>query len=162
MNKRVVLSRIIRAMLSVLAIAFLFILFRSLGGPPLASSSNTAFDNVVIGQTALRRLGRQRVWVTRLSASQVRQADELSSFVIDPQSGCAPSTSLCVIAAQSSRPGIEIVYSHTIPDKLASNIPWYGGYVDPVSGGIFDVLGRAYNSVKSNDKRVALDLIDQY
>jgi len=158
MNKRVVLSRAIRGMLIVLCLAFLFVLFRSLSGPSITASTANVFDNVVIGQTALRRVDRQRVWATRLSDSQRRQAIELNALVLDAEKGCDSSKALCLIHAQSSRPGIELVYLNEAPDQLPSNIAWYGGFVDPVSGGVFDFMGRAYKDVGSNDDRESLEL----
>lgn len=161
MNKRFVLGRLIRGMLVLLGLAFAFVLFRSLSGPSLTSSSNGAFDNVLIGQTALRRLAKQRVWVTRLDELQRRQAGQLSGLVVDAQAGCSPSSQLCVIKAQSSRSGIDLVYLREAPEQLPSDIVWHGGFVDPASGGVFDFLGRAYKGVRSNDDRASLELFVQ-
>lgn len=160
MNKRFVLSRIIRAMLMLLGMAFLFVLFRSLGGPTVTPNSTATFDSVVVGQTALRRLGQQRVWVTRLSNLQIRQVKTLNPLVIDAQQGCQPSVSLCVIIAESSRSGIDLVYSRAAPAQLLKDSPWYGGFVDPSSGGVFDILGRAYKGARSNDQRASLEQLD--
>lgn len=160
MNKRFVLGRLIRGMLALLALSFVFILFRSLSGPSLTSNSGGVFDNVVIGQTALRRLGRQRIWVTRLSKSQIRQVSELNALVVDAQAGCKPSLTLCAIAAESSRIGIDLVYVASAPAQLPAGLAWHGGFVDPASGGVFDFMGRAYKGIRSNDQRVSLTLID--
>lgn len=160
MDKRVVLSRIIRAMLTLLVLAFLYILFRSLSGPSLSSNTGGVFDNVVIGQTALRRISAQRVWVTRLSKSQVRERAQLDEFVIDATSGCKPEGTLCVVAAESSRSGIDIVYTSTAPAQLPRGLPWYGGFVDPVSGGVFDLFGRALKGINSNEQRDSLERVD--
>ena len=159
MNKRFVLGRLIRAMLILLVLAFLFVLFRSLSGPSLTSESKSTFDDVVIGQTAIRRLAKQRVWVTRLSASQKRQLIELDSVVVDPQAGCNKLVTLCVIKAQSSRSGIDLVYLSDAPDSLSRDVIWYGGFIDPASGGVFDFMGRAYKGVRSNDGRASLELL---
>lgn len=146
-------------MLILLALGFVFVLLRSLSGPSYTSTSNAAFDNVVIGQTALRRLGSERVWVTRLSQSHVRQAADLDMLVINPKAGCKTSEVLCVISAKASRSGIDIVYLREVPAQLPSGVKWHGGFVDPSSGGVFDFLGRAYKDVRSNDSRASLDLI---
>jgi len=143
-------------MLLLLGLAFLFVLFRSLSGPSLTSSAGDAFDNVVIGQTALRRIGQQRVWVTRLSKSQVRQVRQLNALVVDASAGCKASNTLCVVNAESFRSGIDLVYSADAPSQLASDIAWYGGFVDPTTGGIFDFMGRAYKGVRSTDTRSSL------
>jgi len=160
MDKRFVLSRLIRAMLALLGFAFLFVLFRSVSGPSLTSSPSNAFDNVVIGQTALRRSGGQRVWVTRLSEAQKRQVIKLNAFVVDRQSGCTVSNVLCLIKSESSRSGIDLVYSSSAPEQLPEDAAWFGGFVDPASGGVFDFMGRAYKEVRSNDQRTSLELLD--
>lgn len=160
MNKRKVLGQLIRGMLILFVMAFVFVLLRSLGGPSLAKNPNGKFDNVVIGQTAIRRSGQQRVWVTRLSKSQMRQAKQLDGLVVDPNVGCKPSFAVCVLAARSQRSGIDIVYLATAPTQLPTGVDWYGGFVDPATGGVFDFLGRAYKGVRSNDERLSLELIE--
>jgi len=160
MDKRFILGRIIRFMLTLLLLAFLFILFRSLSGPSLTSTSNNALDNVVIGQTALRRLASQRVWATRLSALQLRQVNEISPFVMDSQVGCKITNAVCVVKAQSSRRGIDLVFVNDAPKQLPEGIAWYGGFIDPASGHVFDFMGRAYKNVGSNDIRPSLDIVE--
>ena len=159
MDRRAILSRLIRGMLTILGLAFVFILFKSLGGPSLTSNANEAFDNVEIGQTAIRRLANRRVWVTRLSEQQARQAALLEGALINPSAGCKLPLGLCVISAESSRNGIDIVYTQTAPPQLPKGVEWFGGFVDPASGGVFDFLGRAYKGVRSNDRREALELV---
>lgn len=159
-NRRLVLGKIIRAMLIILVLAFVLVLFRSLSGPSLTSTSNAAFDNVVIGQTALRRLGSERVWVTRLSKLHVRQAQDLDVVVVNSSGGCDPSRVLCVISANSSRSGIDIVYLNEVPAQLPTGVTWHGGFVDPASGGVFDFLGRAYKAVRPSNEVDSLNVIN--
>lgn len=160
MNKRIVLGQLIRGMLILLVMSFAFVLLRSLGGPSLTKNTNGTFDNVVIGQTTIRRSGQQRVWVTRLSKLQVRQAKQLETSMVAPNVGCKPSLALCVLAANSQRSGIDIVYLLTAPSQLPKGVDWYGGFVDPATGGVFDFLGRAYKGVRSNDERLSLEPIE--
>ena len=160
MDKRFILGRIIRAMLLTLLLAFMFVLFRSLSGPSLTSTSNGVLDNVVIGQTALRRLPGQRVWATRLSETQFRQIEAINPFVIEPQAGCNATSAVCVVNAQSLRAGIDIVFVNEAPKQLPRDAVWHGGFIDPVSGGVFDFMGRAYNRVDSQDKRISLDIVE--
>ncbi|RBP47097.1 hypothetical protein [Arenicella xantha] len=138
------LLRVVKIMFALLALAFLFILFRSLSGPPRVTNPATAFDNVQIGETALRRLGNERVWATRLSASQRSQALELSAFVHDPMSGCGATVVVCAVSVKTERAGIEIMFSAKVPPQLPNQLPWFGGFVDPNSGAVYDRLGRAY------------------
>ena len=159
-NKRFLLGKLIKAMLIVLVLAFVLVLFRSLSGPSLTSPSNATFDNVVIGQTAIRRLGRDRVWVTRLSQSHARQAQDLDALVVNPAAGCDPSRVLCVISADSSRSGIDIVYLNEVPAQLPTGIAWHGGFVDPANGMVFDFLGRAYRTVQPSSEVDSLNVFN--
>lgn len=159
MDKRSVLWGVIRVMLLVLVLGFLFVLFRSLSGPSITSSSaRNAFDNVVVGQTALRRSGSQRLWVTRLSDVQRGQAKILSDWLVDANAGCTIEQDLCIIHAESLRSGIDLVYSAKAPNQLPKKAPWYGGFVDPSTGGAFDFMGRAYKDARTEDQRSQLKL----
>lgn len=148
MNKVQILSRLIRAMFGLLILVFFFVLFRSLGGPAYEVNSGTdsiaAFDDVVIGQTALRRFAGQRVWVTRLSELQRSQAEQLNNQLVTLASGCAPTVTLCAVSAKTHRAGVEIVFTDAPPPAVPSRVSWYGGFIDPTSGQAFDRLGRAY------------------
>ncbi len=158
MNRSPVLLNIVKAMFATLALAFLFVLFSSLSGPDLSSSKVKLFDDIALGQTAIRRYDGERVWVTRLSDPQRKHALELAPNLIDPSAGCSPAVVLCVLSAVTSRSGIEIVYSDKAPAQLPAQIPWYGGFVDPINGRVFDRLGRAYRGVASGS--VSLSVID--
>lgn len=159
MDKRRVLWGLIRAMLLALVLGFLFVLFRSLGGPSNTSSNaQSVFDNVVAGQTALRRQGKQRFWATRLSEPQRAQAKKLSEWLVDANTGCAIEQVLCIVHAESQRVGIDLVYALKAPNQLPQKAPWFGGFVDPSTGGVFDFMGRAYKDVRSDDQRSELEL----
>ncbi len=146
-------------MLLALVLAFLFVLFRSLSGPSNTSSSaQSVFDNVVVGQTALRRSGKQRLWATRLSDAQRGQAKKLNDWLADASAGCSIEQTLCVVLAESQRSGIDLVYSAKAPIQLPQKAPWFGGFIDPSTGGVFDFMGRAYKDVRSDDQRSELDL----
>ena len=75
MTKRALLWQAIKYMFVLVAFAFVFVLFRSLGGPSVSGNPQEAFEDVVTSQTALRRYNGQRVWVTRLSEQQRQQAE---------------------------------------------------------------------------------------
>ena len=128
-------------------VAFLFyVLLSSLSGPSNIGNTVTLYDDVMIGQTAKRRDGSERVWVTRLSKSQLSHATELDDFVVAPTAGCSRNQVLCVILANTDSPGIDVVYSATSPNGFPAGVPWYGGFVDPSTGEVFDLFGRAYQA----------------
>ena len=156
-DKREVLGACIKAMLATLVLSFLFILFRSLGGPSNTSTNAASvFDSVVVGQTALRREGQERFWATRLNKFQRRQVSEISPWVIDAESGCQPDVVLCVVSALSQRNGIDIVYSTNAPSQLPKGFIWHGGFIDPATGAVFDFMGRAYKNIETDDQRISL------
>jgi len=144
MTRRDALTKLVKGMFTLLILAFLYVLFRSLSGPSILEESNTVFDDVQDGQTVLRRVNGTRVWATRLSASQRSEFAELSSFVYDPDSGCEVSTIICAVLAKTPRDGVEIVFTEPEPAQLVSGTPWFGGFVDPSTGVVYDRLGRAY------------------
>jgi len=158
-DKRKVLGTCIRLMLIILVLAFLFVLFKSLGGPS-STSTNAAsvFDSVVIGQTALRREGQERFWATRLSKLQRRQVSEINPWVIDAESGCHPDVVLCIVSALSQRSGIDIVYLANAPSQLPKGAIWHGGFIDPATDAVFDFMGRTYKNVETDDQRISLRL----
>ena len=159
MTKRTLLWQAIKSMFIFVAFAFVFVLFRSLSGAPLTGSTLESFDDVVISQTALRRDNGERVWVTRLSDRQRQQAKQLELLVKDSGAGCNPQVIICVIRASTSRSGIELAFAESFPAQLNGGILWFGGFVDPTTGAVFDRLGRAYKDVRSSDKRISLDII---
>lgn len=159
MSKRDLLWQAIKYMFVLVAFAFMFVLFRSLGGPSHTSGSVATYDDVVIGQTALRRNQHQRVWVTRLSDIQRQQLKQLDEFVKQPDAGCHVQMIVCVVKASTSRDGIDVAFSERAPAQLSGQVLWFGGYVDPTTGAVFDRLGRAYKNARSTDERLALELV---
>lgn len=158
MTRRELLGNSIRFMLIFGLFAFVFVLFRSLSGPSLTTQSANAFDDVQIGETTIRRIESTRVWVTRLSPMLRNQLSELDQLVVNSNSGCALDADLCVVLARTERSGIELVFSIEHPIQLASGIKWYGGFVNPSNGAVYDRLGRAYKSLRQTNRADALEI----
>jgi len=160
LNRRNILGQLIRTMLVLMLMAFIYVLLRSLGGPSKTSNTGSAFDDVVIGQTTLRRYQGKRVWATRISNAQREQAKLISRLVIDSTAGCAIESTVCVLSAATQRSGIDVVFSDQRPAQLPSDAHWYGGFVNPSTGSVFDRLGRAYKGVKSAIVVSALESVE--
>ena len=158
MTRKQLLRTSIQFMLILGLFAFVFVLFRSLSGPSLTTQSAIAFDDVQIGETAIRRIQSTRVWVTRLSPLLRNQLAELDELVVNPDSGCALDVEICAVLAKTERSGIDIVFSIEHPVQLASGIKWYGGFVDPSNGSVYDRLGRAYKSLRQKNRKDALEV----
>lgn len=151
LRRRALLSKAVYWMLVLLVLAFVFVLFRSLdtGLTALPSTEkslkdDSLFSDIVPGQTALRRVGSLRIWVTRFSDAQRLQAAQLSSLVKTGGLHCKPESDLCVIAASTNRQGVELRYTRSAPVQLPSGLQWFGGFVDPSNGRLYDLWGRAY------------------
>jgi len=123
---------------------FGFVLINFTAGPSRVVGGNDVLGSVVSGETALRRYSGQRVWITRLSPLLKQQSKELETLVDVHDEACSISYSVCVFAARTSIDGIEVVFSANKPAQLRADQIWYGGFVDPTSGAVFDRLGRAY------------------
>lgn len=144
-----------------LALGFAYVLISSIGGPSNFSNPKELFDDVAIGQTAARRVGSDRVWVTRLSALTKTQANTVSSHTVDQEAGCDVNGELCVVLAATARSGIDIIYSEKAPIQLPPNVPWFGGFVDPSTGEVFDLLGRAYTATNKGRSQLRLAFKEQ-
>lgn len=156
------LTLLIKAMFLCLLFGFAYVLLRSTGGPNTVTNTNTVFDDISTGQTAARRINSERVWVTRLSNAHRVQAQELDQHVLDPSLGCQPADDLCVLKSSTDRNGIHITFTTTAPAQLSADVPWFGGFIDPTTGEVFDRLGRAYAtgniSTQKNSKNNRLEL----
>lgn len=157
MTRRSVLVKTVKGMFLFLILAFLYVLFRSLSGPSMITNPAKVFDDLQVGQTGLRRYQGERVWVTRLSLQQRSQADEVAEYVLEAESGCLVSLVVCAVSAKTLREGIEITFSQSTPAQLPSGVPWYGGFVNPNNGAVYDRLGRLYrlSSPRANVKQIA-------
>lgn len=142
--QRSLLVKIVAALFSALFIAFLMVLFTSLnsGSENNAGEQQNEFSDLAAGETGKRRYQRHSVWVTHLSESQKLVLAEPATHLVD-NGGCTVSQ-YCLLKAATERDGIEISYSFMRPPQVPSDVPWQGGFVNPLSGAVYDLLGRAY------------------
>ena len=143
------LRKLVALMFSVLLAAFIFVLIggwrlEGFGSNGNSSGSLTEFSDVAIGQTLLRRYQSKRVWVSRLADTQRRQLASINPFLLEPSSGCPSNATLCVLLAVSPTQSFDLSYSLAPPPQLPSDTPWHGGFVDPTTGVVYDLLGRVY------------------
>lgn len=138
-------------MLALIVLAFLFVLVRSLSTGYNSFSDgdqSDQFANVFQGTTQMRRLNGQRVWVSRLSPQQSKQ---LFDRTINSGAGiaaCDIHAELCVVDAATTRSGIELRYLLQRPTRIAHDVIWVGGFIDPNNGNLYDLLGRSYGAHK--------------
>ena len=140
-------------------VVFSYIIVRgAMWSPPLSSSAEKL--DVPVGETLMQRIKGQRFWVTRLSEQQLRHLESLSEWV-QVESSCELALGLCAVNVNTQRFGVLLRYSANRPNMLADETPWFGGYINPNNGSVYDLLGRGYLRNPANaDKalqRVVLD-----
>ena len=147
-NKRLWLVRMTFSAVVILIVLFLFIFFRGLAWSPDTSEKKSSELNT--GSTKLIRQDGQRLWATRLSEIQRQELVKLTPFVTTGN-GCAPE-GICFVQPETSQQGVIIIYIEKKPDVLVSETPWIGGFINPVNGAVYDLLGRLYpNSTAAKD-----------
>ncbi|MBT8115218.1 MAG: hypothetical protein KJP04_07545, partial [Arenicella sp.] len=119
-------------------------LFSGIFAVPGPQADLTDYSELGVGQTALRRVDGKRVWVTRLSQSQRDKLAAFDSAMVVQTGGCRLATQICAISTDTGRTGVELRFVMDAPVSLQSGLPWAGGFVNPDSGMIYDLVGRAY------------------
>jgi len=91
------------------------------------------------------------VAMTTYLSSLKQEADALNTVVISSEKSqaCKEGQSRCVLIASSKRVGINMHYTKKAPDRLGFDVLWYGGFIDPSTGVVYDFLGRVYQSQES-------------
>lgn len=153
MNQRILIA-IIKLMFIALACGFAYILFKGAAQPDLQSTfvnsnelaAQPEFANIAPGETAMRRVNGHATWITRVDATLLAQMREVPT--VASATACPLQTGLCFLNARTAVSGILFSYTDAAPPQLASSIAWFGGYVDPTNGAVFDRLGRTYLSAK--------------
>jgi len=148
MNKRQTLALVVRSMLLVLALSFMYIFFRGIGGAQVedlnGGEQEAIINKLLVGQTTLRRYAGKRVWISRLSPEQRQQASQVESYLSSATNGCDKAAPFCVIVAATGQVGIELSFTELAPAQLPSEFLWFGGFVNPGTGAVYDRLGRPY------------------
>jgi len=99
-------------------------------------------SEVTAGETRLVSLKGKRFWVTRFSEEQKEQMAKLEGLV--HQDTVCRESEFCIVNIETSRLGVIIRYSSEKPTQLASTYAWFGGFVNPDDGAVYDLMGRGY------------------
>ena len=158
MSKRNFLSITVASLFTCLVLVFAWVFFNGLFINSVNDSSQSAdeskdkvlelFSGVSPGQTKLNRYQGNVVWLVHLSQRQLLQVRTLDSYVLDKASGCDIEHLFCALSARTNRDGISIKFTQQAPPQLAVGTPWFGGFVDPSTSEIYDLIGRAYQQNK--------------
>jgi hypothetical protein len=152
-SRREQLKFLVRGMFGLLLLAFVFVSLRSLNGVESDNSLHQALsiDQLPLGKTTLRRVDGMRLWITRLSDQQRRDAALNKPFLMDSQTACPPQLDVCALSATAAKYSVDIVFSLKAPPQLPDEANWLGGFIDPTTGAVFDLLGRAYRLGRDSD-----------
>lgn len=146
-NKRIWLVRLTSICATLLLLTFLFVILRGIAWSPHEIETNTA--EIELGSTKLIHQSGQRLWVSRLTDLQRQNLSSLSNEVF-LEGGCVIKDELCLIDSATDQQGIIMIYLENKPDVLTDKTPWFGGFINPRNGAIYDLLGRLYRqSAKS-------------
>lgn len=147
-KKRQRLSFVVRGMLIMLVLGFAFVFFKGISAGHVNelndSAESSATASLALGQTALRRIAGQRVWITRISESQRAQATTIAPYLVAAERGCATTEDFCAFSAATDQTGVELSFTELAPVQLSGQTPWFGGFVNPTNGAVYDRFGRAY------------------
>ena len=145
---RLWLIRLITVMVVIIVVAFLYILLRGTVGFTTTanpeSMEHQMFKDISLGETILRKEAGKLYWVSNFTDEQLTQLMAFSKKIVASQTGCSTDHQLCIVDAQTERAGVHLRYTESVPDQLAAEYPWVGGYVKSNNGAVYDLLGRAY------------------
>jgi hypothetical protein len=143
--RKVILTRLVVLLFIALAGAFIVVLFSSLVSAPTASSdpqSILRFADIQKGATGKRRIDGIPVWVSHLSSKQIDDLTRIKADVVD-DGGCQRKQ-YCIIDARTKQQGIDLSFTAQRPPQVPDTTAWLGGFVNPLNGAVYDLLGRAY------------------
>ena len=152
-SRRKQLKLLVSGMFGLLVLAFAFVSLQSLNGvePDSSRQQGLSLEQLPLGQPVLRRVDGRRLWITRLSDQQSRDAAFNNPLLMDSKTGCQPQQAICALSATAAKHSVDIVFSQTAPPQLPDEANWVGGFVDPTTGAVFDLLGRAYRLGSDSD-----------
>lgn len=106
-------------------------------------NDNNFFAGVPLGSTKLIRKSKQRFWISHLSKHQFKQLKNLSPWV-EQEGFCSNGSNYCAINADTESMGVILRFTQQKPPQLNTQTPWFGGFVNPVTSDVYDLLGRKY------------------
>ncbi len=142
------LTRIVLAMCLLMVLSFASVLLNGtvffLPKLPEEQSTETRFKDLVIGEPQLQRINKQVAWVISFSATQKENLVLLDAGALVVGTACDTLETYCILLAETERLGIYLQYSEVPPSQVPAETPWYGGFVNPITGNVYDLLGRPY------------------
>lgn len=138
---KIYLSRAIKLLLSCFILAFLYVLFKMATWSPQFNLANE-LSAVLESDTRLVSLKGKRYWVTKLSKNQRKQMDDVDTYV--HQVTVCDESDFCLIDSSTLRQGVIIRFALEKPQQLNLEQEWFGGFINPANGAVYDLKGRGY------------------
>lgn len=157
-SQRLWLPRLVAALFVSLILVFVFILIR---GATFTTHKQVA-DLPALGTASLEQKKGVYYWLNNYSDTQRSMRAQIDKWVVVANAGCAggaAESSICALSAETGKQGVRIIYRKERPPLMKRNIPWQGGYINPVNGAIYDLFGRAYKSSVNGAEPASLKVI---
>ena len=161
--RKIWLKRLTLILSSAFILMFIFIILRGLTWSQ--SRIEDHISAIGIGTTEVIHYHGKKVWATRFSQNQLANLSVTDDYVFQ-QGGCyITEKSLidyCLVITQTQQQGVVIRYIKEKPNNLSADIPWNGGYINPVNGAVYHLLGRLYKQVASEqvDTAISIQLVN--
>ena len=117
-------------------------------------------DDLVTGEPELRRLNKSVTWAILLSEVQKNNIAQLTASQVKYGTGCESTREYCVLVAEIGQSGFNLRFTADAPPQLPNGLPWFGGFVNPIDGSVYDLLGRAYLFQGQVDEIISIELND--
>ena len=123
---------------------FAYVMVSGIVLPDRNAGPDRVQDGMAAGEVSLSRLDGRLVWILRFAEADDISRDALSPYVSDAETVfcLTREQEYCYFDARGRNPDLVIRYIEERPDHLPQDIPWFGGFVDPTDGAIYDRLGR--------------------
>ncbi len=143
------LIRLTALMAFLLVASFVGILVRGVAWSP--SEVKDIEAGIELGSTELVKHQSQRLWLTRFSPEQRKKMVQINPYVVT-EGGCDLGAEKCLVQSTTNRQGVIVRYVQAKPDTLNNDVVWMGGFIDPTTGAIYDLLGRLYKNSTRNQQ----------
>lgn len=143
--------------------AFAAVFVKGLVAPGQDSDDVIDVGGMAPGSARLEGWDGKPVWVVSRSRQQLRELEAVTDYVVKTDGTGNPALdnpgrslepAFGVYLAQTVRPGVVVQYTRGRPAGLDDEVPWFGGFVDPASGALFDVAGRRYRATSGRPLQV--------
>ncbi len=162
-TRRNLLLILVKAGLLIGLTAFAAVFMKGLLAPGRDSGDLIDVGGMALGSARLAGWDGKPVWVVNRSRQQLRELDALTDYVVKADDAGNPALdnpgrslepAFGIYLAHTARPGVIVQYTLSRPAGLGDEIPWFGGFVDPASGALFDVAGRRYRATTGGPLQV--------